>query len=559
MFNLAYAASRDGPTPEALEAYPQAQAVWEGLLRDRGENIAWRYDLGRCYFNHAKLLASSGPPAPAIDAMKKSVEHFDRLVELAPGNPGVADMHQRAHDHYSAWLEATRPESIAARAIANAEDQAAKTRRAGDWKSLKQLGTKLLDSASRFRRDKRPREMEQVYQTAIRLVAEAAKSDPSPDSAHLEAAICFDLNADLRALGCMDGAEEAAHNARRRWARLHAQYPADWRFQNWLAGAHNNLGLIRLDTGRLAAAEAEFRRVLAMREAAAADIAENQLYRGGTYCNLGNVYLELGQLDTARGYYEQGRGIIESVRDKLKGNNLVGQFLKNCQDGLEQCSTRAPLEPDRFVTATAACIQVGPPPLSFEGIGPELLPRLQAADALRRAADPAAVAATAELVKAATDCPDVWFLRGLVLGFFAGDARGDVIQWEDSRHEEAVASFYEALVLRPDYYDAMLYKGLALTLAAHAAQAGVRALTSAVEKMPEAEQNARLAPKRKRFRCDVARARESFEAAARMRPAEGRPWYELILLYRELGYEKEAEPYLEKLKAIDPQLWEKAG
>src|SRR5262249_48768332 len=103
-----------------------------------------------------------------------------------------------------------------------------------------------------------------------------------------------------------------------------------------------------------------------------------------------------------------------------------------------------------------------------------------------------------------------------------------------------------------------LYKGLALRQAAHAAQASLRAMFAVVEKLPESERNVHLAPQRIRLRWDIARSRESLEAAARLRSADGRALYELMKLYRGLGYRNEAEPFLERLRAVDETWWERA-
>ena len=64
--------------------------------------------------------------------------------------------------------------------------------------------------------------MEQVYRAAIGLIVEAIPRDPSPDTAHLEAAVWFDLNIDLRALGRYDGAEETVRQALERLSATQA-------------------------------------------------------------------------------------------------------------------------------------------------------------------------------------------------------------------------------------------------------------------------------------------------------------------------------------------------
>jgi hypothetical protein len=115
-------------------------------------------------------------------------------------------------------------------------------------------------------------------------------------------------------------------------------------------------------------------------------------------------------------------------------------------------------------------------------------------------------------------------------------------------------------VRRPDDYAAKLYKGLALREAAHAAQAGFRALYSAAtkEEFSEDKREAYVAPIRSRLRSDIARSRESLEAAARLRPSNGRALFELVELYWGLGYRKDAQPFFERLRAVGDEWWERA-
>ncbi len=483
--------------------------------------------------------------------------HFERLVELRPDNATFTTLRQQAHDQREHLL-ANSPDRVVARQIAEGERLARPARATGDWKRLRQLGIDHLQQTRAFCQGNRPVEMEQIYRAAIALVAEAAPHDPTPDTAHLEAALWFDLNIDLRSLSRYDGAEKAVRTALRRWRCLHARHPDDPRFGHWLAGAYNNLGILCADTGRSRSAESAYRTALAMREEAARAThnPENQLFLGGALCNLGNVYLDRGELNLARDYYERAIGTIEAVQSALAGNELVGQFLKNCRDGLVGCGSRTPLDPDALHSATVGWALPGPPALAFDLPDAGLLADLRRTDALRLAGDRADDLASADLVTRYPDCAEAWFLRGLVLGDFRTEQGGEMVRWSDDRHQEATTAFYEALVCRPDDADAELYKGLALRQAAHSAQAGLRALQAATESLPEAEREGRLAPRRWRFQWDVARARESLESAARLRPGDGRPWYELVELYSGLGYTEESRPFLERLRSVDPTRWE---
>lgn len=559
-FNFAYVAGQNGLTPEVEDAYRQAQQTWERLLREFGEDAEQRCDVARCYFNHGLTLAKHGRHEEALPLLERALPHFERLVELVPSDANFANLRQQA-SQYRDWLHANQPAELCATLLTDAERRAAPARTTQDGRRLRQIGESLMKRTGEYLQSNRPVEMERVYRAAAGLIGEAARLDSKPDTAHLEAALIFDLNIDLRELRCYDSAEEAVRGAIRRWHRLHTQYPDDQRFRHWLAGARNNLGLICADTGRTRAAEEAYRVALAMREEGGrnnpAD-AENQLYLGGALCNLGNVYLSRGELATARDFYERAVRFIEPTQAKLPGNQLVGQFLKNCRDGLHQCEVRVPLTSPFVASASASWAQPGPPALTFYVTDATLAAELRAVDALRLAGDIAAEQRTAALVSQNPDSADAWFLRGLVLGHFCTEKGGEVVRWNDSQHEESTVAFYETLVLRPDDYAAKLYKGLALRQAAHAAQAGLRAIYGAVESLPEREREGHLAPRRERLRWDIARARESLEAAARLRPTDGRALYELVELYHGLGYRDQAWPYLERLKKIDPTWGERA-
>lgn len=557
-FNFAYVVGMNGLSTEADDAYHRAQETWEHLLRKFGENAEQRCDVARCYHNHSIALAQAGRHEEALPVIERAVPHFERLVGMMPKEKHFTNLLRQAQQQRD-WLRDNQPAEIVAKILTDAERRAGPARTKGDWKTLRKIGESLMNRASEFRQSNRPVEMEQLYRASVGLLDQAAQLDPTPDTAHLATAVLFDLNIDLRELGRYDRAEEAVRGAIRRWGALHGQYPDDQRFRHWFAGARNNLGIICADTGRIDAAEATYRVALTLREAAAQahpDDAENQLFLGGAFCNLGNVYLDRGELETARDFYERAIRIIEPTREKLPRNQLVGQFLTNCRDGLHQCETRVPLDTNFVATATAGWAPPGPPALVFDAADSTLLADLQAIDALRLAGDPAAELRSAELVARAPDSADAWLLRGLVIGHFCTEKGGETVIWEDEQHEESVAAFYEVLVLRPTDFLAAFYKGLALRQAAHVAQAGLRAMQAAVESLSDREREGHLAPRRTRLRWDIARSRESLEAASRLRPADGRPLAELVELYRGLGYRDVARSFEERLREVDPVLWE---
>lgn len=536
---------------EALDAYERGQEVWIRLLQTHPDLLEPRYDLARCYFNHSVLLVALGRQEEALATIERALPQCQRLLELAPGNPEYQSFLQQATEQQQG-LASNDPARVAAQQLAEVDRLASELRSTGQVLQLRNLGASVLTLAQDFCQAQRPVEMEQVYRKVTALVAEAAQSDPTSDSAHLEAAVWFDLNIDLRSLRCYDGAEEAVRLAIRRWTRLHIRYPSESKFLTWLAGAYNHLGITCADTCRDASALAHYHTSLALRERLgriSPNDPENQLYLAGTYCNIGNVYLERGQLSEAQDFYQRALQTMEPVAVRLAHVPQLAEFQNNTRDGLSACQSRVPFASNPIQTATLSWPLPAPPALVLDDIDADLAASLRSVDALRLSQDPGAEAATADLVTRFPESAEAWLLRGWVLGQFTG---GDQhVRSDEARFELACAAFYEALVCRSECYEARLGKGLLLGQGAHAAQAHYRALLGLSSSLAEAEHKARLAVQQRRFQTMLSRACESLQTAARQQPKAGQPWAELFRLYHGLGYPTEAQPFLERLCSLD--------
>jgi len=152
---------------------------------------------------------------------------------------------------------------------------------------------------------------------------------------------------------------------------------------------------------------------------------------------------------------------------------------------------------------------------------------------------------------------DAWYVRGLALGrFLDGAGEGEVFDWDAS--DEAVESLDRALLLLPDFFEARLYKGRTLYRACHAAQARLRALAAAVAHEQTGEEAARayLRPYQLLFQCYFDRARESLQAAARLRPGDAGPWHELgrVLVGVREGFEDAALEAFTRAGELRPDL-----
>jgi tetratricopeptide (TPR) repeat protein len=570
-FNFSFVA---GPTLEAHGAYEKAQTVWEKLLSNHDDLLQPRNDTARCYFNHSVFLAQGGRHEEALVKMERAIEHLDKLVVLAPDETSFQEWRKEAISE-AEFLRTNQPAKVVAENLAGLDELATLARQTKNWNKLKEVALGHIELARNLGQANRPVEMEQVSRIGIKLFSELAAHDKTADYAHLEAALCYDLHTDLRSLGRLDAAEEILRFALRRWLQLHSKYKGNKLYQHWLAEAVNNVGILCITSGRTDAAIVAYQNALTMREQTDRrnDDPENKLSMGGILCNLGNAHRSLGAVSTAREFFEKAIKMMDSLRGKKVREQILEQFSVNAREGLKHCDGKSKtLDRSLYKTASVSWAQAGPSALPFDVNDAELAARLRSVDEIRlkghgttsRAPDDAPLTSieadelSEKLVNDAPDCAEAWLLRGLVLGHFLSEEGGELIEWSDERHENSVTAFYEALVLRPDYYEAKLYKGLALRQAAHSAQATLNCIDSLVETLPPAERDVdNSAQYLRRFSADVARATESLEAAALLRPEDGRPLFELAELYHGLGFAEQAQPFLFKLSKIDQGLFDK--
>lgn len=575
-FNFSFVA---GPTVEANDAFEQAQAIWEGLVEKLTDEVEPRCDISRCYFNHSVFLVQMGRHEIALEKMERALVHMARLIELSPNEPSFKELQRQAIEEEK-FLREFQPAKVVAENLAGLNQIAMSAREEKDWEKLKEVGLGHIQLARNLGQAFRPVEMEQVTRAGIQVIAELAARDPKQlENAQLEPAIFYDLHNDLKALGKFDAAEEALRTALHRWEQLNKQHKDNHLFQHWLAEAHNNIGIICMDTGRSFAAISAYKTALSMREKMSktgllnigTKDPENKVSLGGIQCNIGSTYLNIGDLSNASEFFSQAVKTMESVRGMKVRKEILDQFLANANNGLAQCKTRKPIDRSRFKTAALTWTQPGPPALNFDVSDPALALALKNADELRLRGRPSKPETTSEpperdqaidratekLVEIAPDSAEAWLLHGLVMGDFLTEEGGEPVQWLEERHEAATNAFYKALVLRPDYFEAKLYKGMALRQAAHASQASLNNIDSFITSVPEEEREGFVTPVLIRFSADLARATESLEAAARLRPEDGRPLFELAELFNGLGLTPQAQPYLKKLESLDKQLYER--
>ncbi len=152
---------------------------------------------------------------------------------------------------------------------------------------------------------------------------------------------------------------------------------------------------------------------------------------------------------------------------------------------------------------------------------------------------------------------DAWYLRGLILGGFLDDGEHGPEPVSRERLADAVEVFDRAILLRPDFFEARLFKGRTLNHLCHALQAHWRVFHDSLStRMSERDRGECLRPVELLFHCCCRRTLESLEWSARLRPTDATPWYERgrTLIDLMSGHEEEALTAFNRAVELQPNL-----
>jgi tetratricopeptide (TPR) repeat protein len=182
------------------------------------------------------------------------------------------------------------------------------------------------------------REILVLWRLIARSVSDPNEVNPRWVSALVDSGICF------REIGAVDAAEETLRRALLELQRSGCAESEEPETLNAIATCHNQLGILYLDTGRLAQAEEAFRQALTVREMMARMYVsdwDNDTYLGGAMCNLGHVHAGRWQFPDAFVFYDRSIRTLKGVLRTQRHHAQAEAFLANARDAEADMRGRA--------------------------------------------------------------------------------------------------------------------------------------------------------------------------------------------------------------------------
>jgi|GEM_PF-6480500 len=155
---------------------------------------------------------------------------------------------------------------------------------------------------------------EQSCRRVSARLEELAQGETSAEMQNVLGAGYFDLGSSYRRLGKQDEAERAYEHALTIWEALASANPKAIQYRGSIASCRNHLGILFENAEMLDQAERAYRDALIIREELATvcpDDRENQVYWGGTLCNLGHIARQREQTHAALEWYERSIQVLK--------------------------------------------------------------------------------------------------------------------------------------------------------------------------------------------------------------------------------------------------------
>jgi tetratricopeptide (TPR) repeat protein len=325
-----------GRAEEALPAWEETRACFEGLVRDEPGEPEYQDALARCLAAEGSLLAEMGRVEEGAARLRRSLSQWQAYGALPTGRLAAYPGHRSARE---AWIQSGLVLAQAENRLGRGPEALACSRQAlalaGELsheqpaKALAQLTSQL--SANR------PDEAIAFYRRACALIEPMAREHPS--DLVLQEELGYDLFRLAALEDNLDRADEAIRDFRRSIAVVeslmrHKTLDVCSRVQ--LATSYHILARSLADTGRAGEALQPYRQAIAIREALHREDPENPTHRydcGGSWHRLGEAWEKLGNSQEAYAAYQKGlayrRPLVVQAPGELRYRKALDEQLRD--------------------------------------------------------------------------------------------------------------------------------------------------------------------------------------------------------------------------------------
>ena len=320
-FELGLLAYEIGNLQESGRAYEQSLAIREQLARDHPEVTRFQVDVAQTHNNIGLQQDMMGRRAEALASHQRAREIRERLVRDHPTvDQFQADLAWSDQNIGFVQMEMDRlaeAEASHQRALVIRERLARKDHRRPDRCAAPRATWPGVTPTSARGADPSATEAEASHMRALAIRERLARDHPSDTAGQIELAQTLQDIGILRIdMGRMEEALASFEQAREIREQLARDRPSDTLGQIDLAWTYTNIGLVQRRMSRLAEAEASHARALAIRERLARDhpsVNYLQIDLGDSYAYLGVLQRMTSRLAEAEASHERARAAFERL------------------------------------------------------------------------------------------------------------------------------------------------------------------------------------------------------------------------------------------------------
>jgi serine/threonine protein kinase len=408
---------------EALAAFAEAQALWDGLAEDAPLNDP---QLAKNHINRGNALHDLGRFEEAVADYQEGIAMLDKVAAASPqyrrdqaiSRNNLANALRHLHRREEAFSALSRAAQIQDEILAEApDDPIVEGDSAATRLSLGQALTEL----------NRPQEALAAFEKVLAATERLVDRFPTVPRPRLYQVITYNATVYLL-LGQrrFDEALNYSQKGLRVQEKLVADFPKMPQYRSELASAYMNNGAMLAEMGHAAEGIVPLQKAIALQETLATDfpgVADHAMSLGGSYCNMGGLLTELDRPAEALDWLAKALLTLDGVLARAPQLTKARQFRGNTLRTRAEALAKLRRYPEALRDWDDAL------PLTE---GPNRAnARLGRASTLARSGKPAEAVAEADAVAQAKNAPtDLLYGAACVYALASGAVTDDASQQE---------------------------------------------------------------------------------------------------------------------------------